>query len=1467
MANIRPIITNPENIRSSIQERVLAAVRAKFPIESNNYRAVLKNLTVKRVEASSAQQAATLMQRGNLHDGIFADIDIEDKSGKKVGGITNHRILNLPYYTTRYTILLDGHEYSIVSQMRTKSGVYTRKRGNDELESAFNLAKGANFKLTMDPDTGIFRVDILGSTMPAVAVLRILGAGPQDILSAIGDELYRKNSDVSPAQMDRTRNTLFEKLVQYRASDNTDHLTAEEKNEAIRQYFAGTSLDPETTKITLGKAFSSVTASTILEAMKKMLAVYKGAEDIDERDHLEFQKIYSVEDLLKEVLDKAPDITSKICGKLTAFRPTGNKEEDTKALKIAFSPVYFTKPLQNFITGSSLSRMPSQINPVEFMDAASIITRLGEGGISSERAVPFETRGVNNSYIGIIDPIAAPESSKVGIDVHCTIGAHKGDDNEFYKDVVNCHTGKRELKRVIDLHEKYVGFPDPLYMRDKRKATDIVPAVHKGKITKVKRSTLDYQIPSPHAMTTYTTNTIPLMNANQGNRLLMGDKHIQQSLPLKDPEERLVSAKNGGTTVERAIGQWTLPKSPVDGVVEAVTNEYIKVKGTDGKTYNVDYDRNLPLATKTFLDNTVIVSAGDKVKAGQPLADSNFTRNGVLTMGRNLTVAYMPYLGLNHEDGIVLSESASKKMTSVHADKVTLSLEGGVITDKAKYTSMFPTAFTSEQLSKLDKDGVIKEGATVEDGDPVILAMVAAEESRQNQVLGLLHRSLVRPYNDISEVYEEKFSGVITGVQKTGSIISVVIKVEKTLQVGDKLAGSYGNKGVCSKILPDDQMPQDEDGNPVDCVLTSTSVISRINPAQILETTLGKIAKKKGITYEFENYSHPDYVEYVRNEMRKHGVKDKETVFDPVSGKKIPGIFVGVQHMHKLFKTSDSNFAGRGIEGPHDMDESPTGAGFSGPKAIGGMEVNALLAHNARSVLRESTVLRSSKNADFWKQFQRGMAPTFPTEKKTFTRFVAILKQAGINVKREGNELVACPLTDKDILSMSSGEIRTGDMLFAKSLTPEVGGLFDPAVTGGMQGTKWSHIKLVEPIVNPVFEDAVKSVLKLSTKEMDRMTIEDGGKVIRDKLNSIDVRKELQESEEALNSGKLTKGALNDTVKRVSYLRALDNFGMRAGDAYTLSVVPVTPPNVRPITIGRMSGDTIENDANKLYQGLILQNNTFKKVKDADLSSDDLKENRKALNERMKELTGMIAPTSPQMKHRGIKGALDFIAGDVPKEGYFQRKVIYGKMNMTGRSTITPDTTLGLDEVGLPEKIAWEMYKPFIIRGLAQFGYNPLQAKDAVEKRLPVAAKVLADEMEKRPVIINRAPTLWRDGILAAKPVLRSDTNLHVNSLWEKGLNADYDGDAMQIHVPVTDEAVKDAFRMMPSKQLFSDKHKGDLIQIPTREPIIGLYTVTSNVGKPNVGGVVKRYASVDDAWKDYYAGKLKMTDYVEIAG
>ncbi|MCB5270566.1 MAG: hypothetical protein LHW56_01830 [Candidatus Cloacimonetes bacterium] len=1822
--SLRRIVDNPDNIRRAIFDSAIRALQGKFPIQAKHVTIQAKNFRVEHVPLSHNQQKTILMARGNASDPVYADLVItSNQTGKTLLEVPKHRIMSLPYYTNRYTFLVDGNEYNVVNQLRTKSGVYTRRRGNDTLESAFNLAKGANFKLLMDPETGVFKVDILHSTLPLIGVLRVLSTPETEIRQELGPDLYTANL-ISENQFNRTLNTLYEKLVRYK-SPLGDRASKEEKMRAIRQYFEGTEINPETTKLTLGTAFSSVSSKTILQAAKKILRVYNEEDDLDERDNLEFQKVFSVEDFVREVLEKNTADLRKIKQRLDSFSPSGKQAEDRLSIKAALSPAYFSKPLKNFIVTSSISRLPGQINPMEMVSSSGIVTRLGEGAISSDRAVPDETRAVNYSYMGVIDPVETPESGKIGIDNRFTLTALKGTDNELYQEVVNCHTGQREKKRLIELRDKILGFPDE-NPEAAKKPSDIVPATQHGKLVKVPRRSLDYQIPSISHLGSVAVNSLPFVNANQANRIVMGSKHIQQALPLKYRDKRLVEADlgNGKSTYDE-VGSFMLPKAPVDGKVIRIDDDFIYIRGVDGVTHQVDYEKNMPLATKTMLDNTLTVKVGDSVKKGEPLADSNFTKDKKLALGKNLRVTYLPYFGMNHEDGIVISEGAAKKLTSVHSEKVVIGREGSRSFDKRKFANYFPTKFTQEQLTKLDEEGIVKKGQLLQKGDPIALVLEDNSESRSNQILGLLHKSLRDPYRDASEVYEENYPAEVLEVHKTGRVVTVLLKMEKPMTVGDKLcydqytevltdrgwvrisevtwedrictlnpsgeieyqgftethrypqggrmyslvsqqldmlvtdkhrnyvklrgaedfslvsademfgnrvrfkksgnwvgsspevitlpslevkagqsgngsrwmpevqipvktymmllgaylsegnlvfhedsgsfgidiccyaehkrdallpaldeaglkytrtldkgqvrsirifgkqlhaefskygayahlkrvpsdvfsfakedlqilfdwmmwgdghkhrnsglpvsyttvskgladdvqklclhigiaanvsqlntarvdtivgvqhkcrptwqvqivstklepqinhghvrkqkiqiekwvmdfrepvycltvpnhvmyvrrngkaywsgnSGTYGNKGVCTAIIPDHQMVQDESGKPLDVVFTSAGVIGRINPAQILESTLGKVADKTGQPYLIKNFSKDDYVKFVRDEMVKHNVSDKETLTDPVTGKKIPGVFVGVQHIHKLFKTTDSNYAARGIEGPHDMDEVPTGSGKTGPKALGNMEINALISHNARSLLREGSMLRSSKNSDFWRQFQAGGITHFPTEKKSFGKFSAILNQAGIKLENTGDSLKMGPLTDKDVLALSSGEILEGKRLDNK-LRPEAGGLFDEAITGGLSGTKWGHIKLTEPVVNPIFIDCAKALLRLSTKEFDALMLSHGGAEIKKRLDALNIETELLAAEKALQNPKLKGNKLDQEIKRLKFLRALKDRGLKAGEAYVLTVVPVTPPVLRPITVGK-TGDLMENDSNNLYKDLILQNNSFQKIKEADLGEEVLQKNRKDLVDRVKELTGVVSPSSAHLAGRNVKGALQYLAGDQPKHGYFQRKVIYSKMNLSGRATITPDNTLGMDEVGMPEDMAWEMYKPFIIRRLTQQGYGMVQAKEAVTERSDSARQCLLEEMGKRPVLVNRAPTLWKYSIMAARPRLRAGKSLGVNSLWESAWNADYDGDAINIHLPVQDEAIEDAKKMLPSQLVFSERKRGDLLYAPTQEPIVGLYKVTQNLGQAQLGAKAKKFRNVEEAWKAYYDGSLKATDLVEI--
>lgn len=1435
------VIESPEVIRRRIRESMASAVESLFPIVGKRYTATVVNLNVRGVSPTPAEVKQKLLSKGNPSDGIFGDIYIVDNiTDAQVGMEKNMRIMSVPYYTDRWTFLVEGNEYLVVNQFRTKSGIYTRKKDNEELEVTFNLERGANFKLLMDGTTGILKISILGNSFLLFALFQILGASETEIRKVLGDELFIVNQRMlTKAQYDRAVHILFTKVATYKGQS-----TFATPEEAIQDYFLNkTLINGDTTRITLGSSVTSVNLKALLLAVSKLISVYKGEKDPDDRDSLEFQKLYTVEDIVKETIQKNKGITIKIKHKLDSYIPGGD-------VKGVIGATTLSKPFKTFLTSSTISRLPQQINPMEMVDGLATVTRLGEGAISSETAAPDAARSIHPSYVGILDLYATPESSKVGLDSRLAINVRKGDNNEIERVVRNLKTGKVEVKSVLHLYDKKVAFPDALHTVPLD--NDKVKVIYKGNISEIKRSEADYIINTPEDLLTNSTSTIPFINSIQGNRILMGAKHVQQALPLVDPDARIVST---GTRVDKAFQN---VKAPVTGIITEVSANIIKIETKNGGVTSVDFERSTPLATKTRLDNTPIVKPGDLVKQGQPLTSSNFERDGELALGKNLTIAYMPYKGLNHEDGIVISETASIKLTSAHTTKLSIEIQHGMVLSKAKCIAQFPAKYTQAQLDKIGENGVAIKGSYVEKGDPLIMLLSDNSDSKMNQVLGQLHKSLLATYRSNVEEYEETFPGIVDDVFVSAKLVTLIVNTNKPAVIGDKLSGSFGNKGVIVKILPDDAMIQDQEGNAMDALFTSAGVISRVNPAQIEETLLGKVGQKTGIKYKLDNYSHDNNLAYVEGEMAAAGISDKETLIDPATGKKIPNITTGTQHIFKLYKTTDSNFSARGVEGVHDMNDVPTGSGENAPKAIGGMEVNVLLAHNARNLLQEGTMLRGQRNNEFWKQFQYGIAPTPPNVKESFSRFSSILNQAGVKITREGDNLTAGPLTDKDIMEKSSGEIKSGLRLSAK-LKPETGGLFDEAVTGGLSGDRWGHITLPEPVVNPIFLDSSAKVLNMSNKDMLDFYFTEGGGAVRDTLNSLNVEEELATTISLLSTCAATK--IDGLIKRKKLLEALIKADMKAGDAYTLSVLPVTPPKYRPITV-QNDGDIMENDANSLYRDTILQRDNLKNT--LPLGMPDMsKEARAEMFQRVKELTGVTAPKSG---NRSIKGALDFIAGDRPKTGFFQKKVMYNQMNFTGRGTIAPDVNLGLDEVGLPEDMAWVMYKPILLNKLTGLGFSGVDARQHVEDRSETALRLLEEEMKIRPVLINRAPSLWKYSIIAAYPKMVTGKTILVNTLWEAGTNADFDGDAMTVHLPVTDGGIADAKRMLPSKLVFSDKRKGDLLYAPKTEPIMGLYKATKNLGKDTPpSSPIRSFKNLEAAWKSYHANELEFTDLVKI--
>lgn len=622
----------------------------------------------------------------------------------------------------------------------------------------------------------------------------------------------------------------------------------------------------------------------------------------------------------------------------------------------------------------------------------------------------------------------------------------------------------------------------------------------------------------------------------------------------------------------------------------------------------------------------------------------------------------------------------------------------------------------------------------------------------------------------------EKYDRMVFGVTVPSGVV-YVRRNGKPVWSGN--SNRYGGKGVVSKIVPDHEMLKDESGKPIELIMTSAGVVSRINPAQLHEALAGKVAEKMGKPILFDNASSENTIDWVENLAKKHNVKSHEQLYDPTHDRTIKGpdgqgVFVGRSMIFKLFKTTDTNFAGHGV-GVYDINEQPLkSGGDEGAKGLGKMEVDALVAHNARGILSDAVNIRGQKNDQFWRSIQLGqtLMPTYRTS-FAFNKFKSMMEGAGVKVDKRGSKFHLLPMTDADVLARSAGEVKNNKTLIAKNLKPEAGGLFDMRTTGGPQGTLYSHISLHEPVPNPVFEEPVRRLLGMTEKKLNETIRDKGGAHIRDELKRIDVKQKLTELETKVKTAKGSE--LNDTVKQIKYLRALEAEGLKPHEAYVLTKIPVVPPVFRPISQQKDNpSQLMVADANKLYAHLMDVN----EIAANPVLQSDVPKHREALYNAVSAVFGTDEVDNQELQGQNVKGFLTQISGQgSPKGGFFQRKLMKRQQDVSGRGTAVPDTNLHMDAVGLPEQMLWQMLDKLIVARLIRKDYSALHARQMVNDKAPAARQALMEEIRERPMLINRAPTLHRYGIVAAYATPVQGSTIRVSPFIEKGLNLDYDGD------------------------------------------------------------------------------------------
>lgn len=1444
-----PVLVEAPIQRKRIREKAVSGIQSAFPMVGRRYTLEADGVRIDPRDYGPGDYKRALLSARTLSEPVRGNLRLRDnQTGKEIQRLNNATLMQLPHYTEHNTFLIDGNSYNVNNQLRMRPGVYTRKKKNEEPEAQFNLGRGANFRVSMDPKKGLFNMEYGTTKIPLYPVLRQMGVSREQIQKTWNKGVVEKNRKAFNKKADKATEKLYGKLVH-----PSQRIPGERPIEGIQRAYQGTQMDPDVTTKTLGKPYDRVTPDALLDASGKLLRAYNQEEDFDERDSLEFKQLLGVDDFVKEriALD-GRDLKRKILSKLDYSR--------TPDLKSAVPASPFTKGMRRFLSTSALSLNPTQINPMEMIDATVRVTSMGEGGIPSTRAVPDEARQVHASHLGVLDPVRTAESSRAGIDVRTSILTGRDDHGNIYTALAK-RNGKVDYVPIEEAVNRTIAFPS-------QELKGNIDAIRGGRIVSVPAGEVDYQVPNAQAMYGPTTNLIPFLDSIDGNRANMGSKMQTQALPLVAAEPPLiqVASYRPGYSMEQEFGKMISPVAPASGRISSISRKdgmlHIrsdsKGEKTSAETVKMPLFENFPLASKTYQHQDLRAKKGDRVRKGQVLGDTPFTRDGVLSLGRNARVAYVPMRGMNSNDALVVSESAAKNFTSRHMYREGLDLDTDTEADRERHRNYFGNTYTKEQYDNLDDGGVVKPGTRINPRDPLIAALQKTKLTPEAKMLGRLHKGLVKPYKNAAVTWEHDTPGEVVDVQKSGNKIRLTVKTEEPLKLGDKLTNRYASKGVISAIIPDDQMVQDEKGRPIDIAVSPASVVTRINPAQVLETSLAKVAEKTGKPINIESYSERDNVDFVKRELKKHGLKDKETLYDPITKKKLPGVLTGPQYFTKLMKTTSTNYSARGVE-DYDVNQQPATGGPRGAKSVGRLVFNALLAHDARNVLKESSVLKGQKNDEWWRAYQLGR-PTPPLKPSfAYDKFGSMLAGAGIKMDKRENFLSLGPLTDKDVTKMSSGAVKNPLFVRSKDLRPERGGLFDPVLTGGLNGSKWSHVQLAEPMVNPVFEQPIRRMLGVRQKDLEDTLINKGGAEIQRQLSKIDLKERERDILDKLKTAR--KDQRNNLIRSLKDVRALKDSGLRPDEAYTISKVPIPPPVYRPIVPGK-KGDLQVSDTNMLIRDTMLANDSVEKTKG--LPDDVRAKARKHLYDTLSAQAGVRDPVSPQLANRGVKGYISRLsgAGVGPKHGFFHSKLLSKRQDLSGRGTIAPDSTLALDEVGLPEDAGWSMYSPFLIRGLARRGYRATEAKKMIEDRHPAAKDVLTNELRNRPVFINRAPSLYRYNVLAAYPKLVPGKTIRVPESLAPIQSGDFDGDAVTLTTPVTNKAIDEAKKMTLPNMLLSDQKKFTLTKAaPQQEAVLGVYMASG--AKPT--GAAKTFETQGDAMAAYHRGEISLSTPVNI--
>ena len=775
-----------------------------------------------------------------------------------------------------------------------------------------------------------------------------------------------------------------------------------------------------------------LTMDDIICTMTFLIKVFIGEESPDDIDHLGNRRIRSVGELLTNQLK-------------VAFARVEHIAKDRMQLKetetLRPSDLISIKPIvtivREFFSSDQLSQFMDQVNPLAELTHKRRLSALGTGGLSRDRA-GFEVRDVHFTHYGRMCPIETPEGANIGLIVSLA-NYTKVNDYGFLEAPYRKVEKGRATKSVrymdaMDEEKKVIAQANAVLDAKGNLVNEQVSVRRAGNYYSEDREKVQYMDVSPKQVISVSTSLVPFIEHDDANRALMGSNMMRQAVPLLFPEAPIVGTGMEGRT---AYDSGVVVKAKRAGKVSYVSSTRIDIIPDEAPEEVDSYRLQKYQRTNqdTCFSQKPIVALDDKIEKGDVIADGPATDHGELALGRNVLVGFIPWNGYNYEDAILISERVVKEdiFTSIHLNEY----EAEVRENKNgadKLTRDIPNV-SEKKLEDLDEEGIIRIGAKVKANDILVGKVTPKAENESTPELKLLRTLFGEKAKDVKDTCRRVpagVSGTVIDVQRlkksegdelspgVEEIVKVIIATKRKLRAGDKLAGRHGNKGVVSRILPEEDMPYLADGTPLDICLNPLGVPSRMNLGQLMESSLGLA----GLALN-EKYAVPVFQsatnDMISKLLKKGGQPEnsKAILYDGLTGEPFENpLMIGCAYMLKLNHLVDNKMHARST-GPYSLiTQQPLGgkAQFGGQR-LGEMEVWALEAYGAANTLQEFLTIKSDDMNGRTKTYEnivKGESTTQAGIPESFNVLVQELRGLALDMSLWNDKGEQIPLTEKD---------------------------------------------------------------------------------------------------------------------------------------------------------------------------------------------------------------------------------------------------------------------------------------------------------------------------------------------------------------------------------------------------------------------------------------------------------------------